>query len=646
MTSTHDDQGTTRTTRVRKWAVRCGVALLAFEVFYVIAGNIFIRTDLLLNLINKKPEKTSVSWTSAMTYLPGFAKVEGFTLTSQTLRNQVYVHVDKADARISLVKLLFKTIHIRGVDAAGVDVRYRPRLDRPPKVGHEDEPVKELHNVEFWPEIPGLTNPPDPKPEDLYPKKKKKRPWTIKITGADVAGPISVALKELRVEGEGSVGGGVTVIPRKTVTIHRGKLGLSSATVVFGAETLAEGLVIDADLKIDAFPAKGAKAPDVLAGVTGEFSVSGTFSEKAAVAHEITPGISTLGSGRIKAHFVLKRGLLRKGSEYSLESDAFRVRVMDLEATGSASVSGGTVKEKGSHVTRARVELGDFELVNPDNEKVGVTGSGIELDAEWDGFSLASRVPASHAEIVLPRAQIQDVSIFNALLPSTTLLAFQSGTGEVEAKLDIEDSVAAGNLDLVADDIVLETRGTALYGDFEVHANLAQGDLVSRKFDLSGTTLHLDDIIDRDQNGEEVEKREAWFCKVDLVHGEVTVGKPLSADGRVEVKMFDTRPVVALMKELDTGPKWMSLLPVIKDVGGEADVVVGKGHLAFSDLDFSGKGFQALGWVQIRDKKADGRLYVKYKALGAGISLDQGKAKVHISKPKKWFDAQPTGPGS
>jgi hypothetical protein len=41
----------------------------------------------------------------------------------------------------------------------------------------------------------------------------------------------------------------------------------------------------------------------------------------------------------------------------------------------------------------------------------------------------------------------------------------------------------------------------------------------------------------------------------------------------------------------------------------------------------------------------DGRLYSKYGILGAGIELDQGKAKVHLAKPRKWFEAQ-QGPPS
>lgn len=73
-----------RSDSFRKWAIRIGVALLVFEVIYVVGANIFLRTDLLPQLINKKPEKTHIAWDSVVTYLPGFATVKGFTLCSQT----------------------------------------------------------------------------------------------------------------------------------------------------------------------------------------------------------------------------------------------------------------------------------------------------------------------------------------------------------------------------------------------------------------------------------------------------------------------------------------------------------------------------------------------------------------------------------
>ena len=278
-----DDGVTQRSAMIRKWAIRVGIALLVFEVFYLIAANIFIRTDLLTQLINKKPEKTSITWESATTYLPGFFTVKGFTLRSQTRKDQIYLHVAEADARISLFKLVFKTIHIRGVDARNADFRYRERLDRPPKTGQEEEPRKQPANVEYWPEIPGYSNPPDPKPEDLYPAKKKKRPWTIKITGAEVEGPVRVALNDFLLQGDGWVGGGVTVKPRETITIHRGRLGLESTTVTFGPEVVTEGLAINCDIRFDPFPAKGAKLPDVIGGISGDLSIAGQLRETAAV---------------------------------------------------------------------------------------------------------------------------------------------------------------------------------------------------------------------------------------------------------------------------------------------------------------------------------------------------------------------------
>jgi hypothetical protein len=47
-----------------------------------------------------------------------------------------------------------------------------------------------------------------------------------------------------------------------------------------------------------------------------------------------------------------------------------------------------------------------------------------------------------------------------------------------------------------------------------------------------------------------------------------------------------------------------------------------------------------------KTKKADGRIFVRFKALKAGVNLDQGKAKIILSKPRKWFEEQPKGSDS
>ena len=640
------DGSVSRSAKLRKWAIRAGIALLVFEIFYVIAANVFLRTGLLTDLINKKPEKMKISWDSAETYLPGAFSVTNFELWSQTKKDQIYLRVAEADARISLFKLIFKTIHIRGVDAREVDFRYRERLDRPPKPGNSDEPRTQPVNLEYWPEIPGYSNPPDPKPEEIYPFKKKKHPWTIKITGAEVAGPIKVAFNDFRLEGDGWVGGGVTVRPRDTIRIHRGRLGLHPTRVTFGPEVVTDDLNIDADLRFAPFPAKGAKLTDVLGGISGELSLAGRLSEKAAVNHVITPGISTFGAGTINADLRLKRGVVRAGSEYSLVSEAFHVRIMGLDASGSATVSGGTEKSKGEHVSTMEVALGDFQFVDPVDGSVDISGSGFVLDASWDGLSIAGTVPAAKVGVVVPAAVIHDISAFNGLIPEQTALTLVSGTGTVESKLEISHRVATGSLDLVAKEIALETGDTPLRGDLELHATLAEGDLPAKSFDLAGTTLRLDKVVNEALSDKKQDKLDDWFCAVKLQKGSVTFGKPMAANGTINLKMHDTRPVMALLKRLAAGPKWLSLAPNIKDVDGTLDVDVRDGYGAFDDLTMQGDGFEALGWMHVDNKQTDGRLFVRFKAVMAGVSMNKSKTKIHLSKPRKWFEEQSKGPVS
>ena len=640
------EQTTSPSGVIRRWAIRLGIAVLVFEVFYLIAGNVLLRTGLLTNLINKKPEKTKITWQSAVTYLPGVASVSGFELRSQTGKDQIYLRVAEARTRISLVGLLFRTIHLRGVDAEDVDFRYRRRLDLPPKPGQEKDQDKGPENTDYWPEIPGWSNPPDPKPEDLYPVKKKNRPWAIEITGAEVKGPIKAAFGGVRIEGEGWVGGGVIVKPGKTITIRRGRLDLDSTRVSFGPEVVTDDLSIKADLRFEPFPAKGARLSDILGGVSGELSVEGDLSEKVAVSHVITPGLSTLGAGTVKASLELKKGIVRAGSEYSLQSEAFHLWVMGLGASGSATVSGKTVKEGGNHVSRMHVDFGDFQFVDPDDSSVDISGTGISLDAEWNGFSITGNVPASSVAFELPAAEIHDVSTFNALIPDDAAFSLDSGTGRVNAKLEIKERVATGTLDVVAEEIMLESRGTPLVGDLEVHANLAKGDLQTKRFDPSGTTVRLDKIVNKTLSEKKQEKLDPWYLEVGLEKSDITFGRPLAVDGSVTIDMYDTRPIMGLLKEFGAGPKWLGLAPTIKNVEGTAEVKLGGDNFAFDDLSMTGDGFEALGWMDVRNKISNGRLFVRFKSVMAGVSFDEGKSKIQLSKPRKWFEEQPTGPAA
>jgi hypothetical protein len=240
----------------------------------------------------------------------------------------------------------------------------------------------------------------------------------------------------------------------------------------------------------------------------------------------------------------------------------------------------------------------------------------------------------------VPRTLIHDVSIFNRFIPGQEMLSLQAGTGEIEARLEVERRIAAGTLDLLAEEIVLETRDQPIYGDLEVHANLAEGDLPAKRFNFSGTTIRLDNIVGEEFPEKKREKLEAWYCDVELQQGYLTFGNPLEAEGQVRLKMYDTRPIVAMLKDLGNPPGWLKLMPNIKDIDGTMEMDFGRGRIEVDDLVLAGKGLEVLGWLHVLDKKATARLFIKKGIVAAGIALDLGKAKVQLAKPRKWFEEQ------
>jgi hypothetical protein len=491
------------------------------EVVYLIAGNLCISMGLLESVINHEPEANFVSWESAVTYLPGFVSFKGFTFRSQSMNSQMYVQLAEVDARISLAGLIFHKVHIRGVDARDVDYRHRDRIDFPCWTEERGTPPPEVPaGVDFYPEIPGFENPPDPKPEDLYPRGGEARPWTVKISGARIEGAVRVAYNEARLDGQGSVEGGLTVVLGESNAIDRGRVRVAPATVLVGPTLLTDDLGLDVDVRVKPFSTVCSDESEIIAGLSGTLTFAGR---------------------------------------------------------------------------------------------------------ESDGFSL-------------------NVAALNPLLPGQGVFSITSGMGEMGGHMEVrEGTLESGRLDLVADEVVLE-RENPLQGDLAVHVVFAKRPLEMGRFDVTGTTFRLDDVVYTQQSTAQQEKLEPWFCNLEFEEGIVTYGTPMALDSRVRVKMHDTRPVVALLKKLTNRYKWLSLTRNAKSIDGIMDLEFGNGFVAVDDLRLFGENVEILGWVHVRDQKKYGRIFARHGARAAGVAFDGGEGKVVMFRPRNWFDKQQGSP--
>jgi hypothetical protein len=292
------------------------------EVVYLVVGNLCIRMGVLESVINCRPEADFASWESAVTYFPGFLSFKGFTYRSQSMNSQMYVHMAEVDARISLAGLLFKKVHIWGVDARDVDYRHRDRVDFPCWTEESGTPPPEMPaDIDFYPEIPGFENPPDPKPEDLYPRNVEARPWTVKISGARIQGAVRVAVNEIRLDGQGSVRGGVTAVLGESNAIDRGRVRVAPATVLLGPTVLTDELGLDVDVRVKPFSTVCSDQAEIIAGLSGSLGFAGGESDgflvNVAALDPLLPGQGVLsitsGTGELGGHLEVREGILESG---------------------------------------------------------------------------------------------------------------------------------------------------------------------------------------------------------------------------------------------------------------------------------------------------------------------------------------------
>ncbi len=266
--------------RWRRWAIRIGVACLVLEAVYLIAGNLCLRLGVLENFINYRPEEVFVSWKSGVTVFPGHATFRGFTYRGQTTAGQTYVHLAEVGGRVSLIGLVFKTADLRGVDAVDVDFRYRDRIDYPCWTENSGQPFPDTPaNIEFFPEIPGFENPPNPKPEEIYSQESESVPWTVRLSRAQLGGSIRFAHNDIRISGEGSVKGGMTIVLDESNAIDRGIVRLGPAAVTWASKLLTEDLDLEIDVKVKPFPAICSEMSEIMAGTSGNLTIAGSNSD-------------------------------------------------------------------------------------------------------------------------------------------------------------------------------------------------------------------------------------------------------------------------------------------------------------------------------------------------------------------------------
>jgi hypothetical protein len=426
-----------------------GATLVALEILYLIAGNLFLRFAL-RSVVSSSPDRTMIDYASAYTTLPGVAHVRAFRMRAQDAATQWQVEVDEADVTIELWDLVHRTFHASRVRAKGVRFRLRRKLT--------DEGAK-APRATFVPPIAGFDDPP------LRPIGPPEDPETTHAGWTAALEDITASLTEVWVD-EWQLGGPATLRgsffkSARKLQVGPATLEASSAEARVGGEPSLIAIETRVDAVVGVIDMR-----DPIARSAHAISVRGSLRARVPSVDFVrvylgVPPVVALaeGGGPLDVVLDLRDGLAMPPSRLTFESarlllakggfavDSSFALAVRVEHGDGAPLGSADLRVRKATLTHA-AHRGEPPVV--EDARIHFSGLPVEL---------AAPLAIEHATLDLP-ARLPDLGWIlprrSGAGPGSFDLA-GAATGRVRADFDGRLS-ASGTVEAHADRAALKTR--------------------------------------------------------------------------------------------------------------------------------------------------------------------------------------------
>lgn len=462
----------------KKWLKGAALALLALAALYLVGANIFLNSDAAFELINRKPEKLWIHWDQGWTIVPGMVTVQGLEIRGQTRRFQWYARVDEIRTWVALTALVGKTFSTNSMRGHGLKFYMRQRL------APEAEPWQE---TDLTPPIPGLSNPPKPPPEKLYPLTTPKRPWTIELNDALITGVREIWIERLRFEGEGQAQGSMTHVVKGTVEVPVASVTLSAGEVRVGTESAIKNVELSAHVTLERFHPKKQKGLEVLRFISGSVRIAGGLAnlDFLKAFFRQAPWLRIDGKGRLDADFRLDKGMLAPGTRIIVDTADMTTNVFDytLDAKGKGRVEGRVEVDDQKPVARLTLTLDNFSVSPPGTGKPLIRGRGLQIGGESAELDLRDPFGDLTLVVDMPAVEIADLTVLNNFIPKKTGIAVRAGNGHLRTYFrgSPQTLVGQGEFEVVGQGVVTQFENITIAGDMRLSAGLEYGSLKNDK---------------------------------------------------------------------------------------------------------------------------------------------------------------------
>ncbi|MBB3189933.1 hypothetical protein [Halomonas cerina] len=342
-------------------------------------------------------------------------------------------------------------------------------------------------------------------------------------------------------------------------------------------------------------------------------------------------GLAIQGGGRLSTELRFADGEAVPGSRLDVHSERLAARFLHYEAFGDGSL----MIEIADPGAKLHLSLPRFGLRRQGDAGTLIEGRLLDIHSQARHFALPEGLRSLSTRIDMPHVVAPNLAAFNDYLPEGGGIELLAGQATIATHLQLEGTDAVGTLALQAPRARLAFDEQTLDGELRLAMRLADGDLKTLRFDVSGSQLNLDDVRLMDDNGS---LTQGWWARLALPEGRMRWEAPLDLDARLELAMRDSGLLVNLFIDAAGERRWLRDRLTLGEVHGKARVMLNDDTLRLEDLAmYGGNRLELLANLALRDSHVAGRAFARYGPLRLGIELDDGRRRWQLRNAREWY---------
>lgn len=351
--------------------------------------------------------------------------------------------------------------------------------------------------------------------------------------------------------------------------------------------------------------------------------------------------LAIAGAGEAEANLDIRSGWLAEGTSVRVQPKGLQVQVLDYVAQGEGSVD--LVVERGGEMPDMvlNAQLRDGELRRRGEEKSVIEEVDIAVKVRANDVTIGEDATVDAIDLRIPSARVRDMTVYNQHFPEKMPLRLSAGEAELSADIHLEQESAGGYVKLQTDGLQSRLDDQQLAGELSLDINLKGGVPSNMAFDISGSSLRLDDfkVVGDEKNFDQP----GWSARFDIEQARVVWKKPVLLDMEGKIRMHDTRPIVALLANQRGKYGWIEKLLTVEDIEGNAKLNIASGEVsipyAFAGSDKIDVGAKGLMNAETRE----GIFLARYRKLTGILKVKDGERNFDIIGARKKFDAYVPG---